>query len=127
MSPVKTNHTGLPERQNRKKLQTAKEDEWNTTREPPRDVPSLSKSSWQPFGESNVPSKIWKHTGSQEIAVLWEPLGAPLLPKTSVRNFIHPKQFGIFPKRLALPYPDGEILSGYEEDVSSIRDGFRHR
>ena len=56
---------------------------------------------------------------------LWEPLGAPLPPKTPVsRNFIHPKQFGIFPKRLSLPYPDEEILSGYEEDVSSIWDGF---
>ena len=33
-------------------------------------------------------------------------------------------QFGIFPKRLSLPYPDEEILSGYEEDFSSIQDGF---
>ena len=38
-------------------------------------------------------------------------------------NF-HPAQFGILPKRLSLQYPDAEILSGYEEDVSSIRDGF---
>ena len=81
------------------KLQTANEDEWNTTRGPPRDVCSLPKSSWQAFGDS----KIWKHTRSQESAVFWEPLGAPLLPKTRVRNFIHPKQFGIFPKRLSLP------------------------
>ena len=28
------------------------------------------------------------------------------------------------PKRLALPYPYEEMLSGYEEDVSSVRDGF---
>ena len=28
------------------------------------------------------------------------------------------------PKRLPLPHPDDEILSGYEEDVSSIQDGF---
>ena len=33
-------------------------------------------------------------------------------------------QFGIIPERLSLPYPDEEILSGYEEDFSSIRDGF---
>ena len=52
------------------------------------------------------------------------PLGAPVPLKTRVRNFIHPVQFGSFPKRLSLPYPDAEILSGYEEDVSSIRDGF---
>ena len=38
--------------------------------------------------------------------------------------FSRPVQFGIFPKRLSLPYPDEEILSGYKEDVSSIRDGF---
>ena len=36
-------------------------------------------------------------------------------------------QAGLFPKRLALPYADEEILSGYEEDVSSIRDGFSAR
>ena len=39
-------------------------------------------------------------------------------------TFFHPKQHGSFPDRLKLPYPDEEILSGYEEDVSSIRDGF---
>ena len=32
-------------------------------------------------------------------AVFWEPLGAPVPLKTRVRNFIHPVQFGIFPKR----------------------------
>ena len=44
--------------------------------------------------------------------------------KTRVRNIIHTIQFGIFSKRLSLPSPDAEIVSGYEEDVSSIRDGF---
>ena len=39
-------------------------------------------------------------------------------------NDIHPKQHGPFPDRLKLPYPDEEILSGYEKDVSVIRDGF---
>ena len=53
-----------------------------------------------------------------------EPLGAPLLDKKRVCNFIHPKQVGPFPKRLILPYLDEEILSSYEEDVSSKRDGF---
>ena len=28
------------------------------------------------------------------------------------------------PNRLLLPHPDDEILSGSEEDVSSIRDGY---
>ena len=39
-------------------------------------------------------------------------------------NFIHPKQLSPFPERLELPYPNGEILSGYEEDVSFIHDRF---
>ena len=43
-------------------------------------------------------------------------------PKKRVCNFIHPKQHSPFPERLKLPYPDGEILSGYKEDVSFIRD-----
>ena len=45
--------------------------------------------------------------------------------KARVRNSTHPIQFGTLPKRLSLPFPDAEtILPGYEEDVSSIRDGF---
>ena len=41
-----------------------------------------------------------------------------------VCNDFHPKHHGPFPDRLRLPYPDEEIISGYEEEVSSIRDGF---
>ena len=41
-----------------------------------------------------------------------------------VCNFIHPKQLSPFRERLELPFPDEEILSGYEEDGSFIRDGF---
>ena len=107
------------------KLQKAGKDEKNTTREPPCDVPSSPKSSWQAVGESEAPT--WKYTVTLESAVFWEPLGAPLLPKNRVCNFIHPKQFGPLPKRLILSYPDEEILSGYEEDVSSIRNGFSAR
>ena len=44
-------------------------------------------------------------------------------PKARVQ-FIHPKKLSPFPERLKLPYPDEEILSGYEEDVSFIQDGF---
>ena len=39
-------------------------------------------------------------------------------------HFIHPEQYGAFPRRIVLPYPYSEILSRYEEDVSSIRDDF---
>ena len=44
--------------------------------------------------------------------------------KKRVCNYVHPKQHSPFPDRLRLPYPDEEILSRYEEDVSFIRDGF---
>ena len=63
--------------------------------------------------------------GTQGTSAFWEMSGVPLLPKKHMCNFIHPEQYGPFPDRLnCLPYPDEEILSGYEEDVSSIRDGF---
>ena len=50
------------------KVQTAKQDEWNTTREPLRDVPSLPKSSWQACGESDAPSG--RHGGSGKRCIL---------------------------------------------------------
>ena len=43
--------------------------------------------------------------------------------KTRVQVY-SPQQHSLFPERPRLPYPDEEILSGYEEDVSFIRDGF---
>ena len=36
--------------------------------------------------------------------------------------FIHPKQLSPFPERLELPYPSEEILSGYDDVVSSSQD-----
>ena len=60
-----------------------------------------------PHGSTQVPNKALYRGG------LWV-----------LSHFIHPKQFGTFLKRLALPYTYDEILSGYEEDVSSIRYGF---
>ena len=41
-----------------------------------------------------------------------------------VPDVVHPAQYGIVPERITSPRPDDEILSGYDEDVSSIRDGF---
>ena len=49
-----------------------------------------------------------------------------LLPKRRC-SFSHPKQRSPSPERMELPYPNGEILSGYEEDVSFIRDRFTTR
>ena len=40
----------------------------------------------------------------------------------NVGAFFHPKQRSPFPERLELPYPSGEILSGYEDVVSSSQD-----
>ena len=61
---------------------------------------------------------------TQGTSAFWENSEAPLpLPKRRC-NFIHPKQLSPFPERLELQYPDGEILSGYEEDVSFFRDRF---
>ena len=39
-------------------------------------------------------------------------------------NFVHPKQLSPFPERLELPYPSGEILSGFEDVVSSSQDRY---
>ena len=52
-----------------------------------------------------------------------EPLRKPAHVATRVRDAIHPVQFGIFPNRLTLSQPHDEISSGFEEDVSSVRDG----
>ena len=53
-----------------------------------------------------------------------ESLDTPAPSTSRFRDAIHPVQFGIFPNRLLLPHPDDEMLSGSEEDVSSIRDGY---
>ena len=46
------------------------------------------------------------------------------LTQSACAIFVHPKQSSPFTERLKLPYPDEEILSVYEEDVSFTRDGF---
>ena len=67
--------------------------------------------------------KLWKPAETQEVHHrLLNFLSTPASSKTRVRDSIHPLQFGIFPERFLLPYPDDEILSVYEEDVSSMRD-----
>ena len=66
-----------------------------------------------------------KPTEPQEVTPMVVESLDTLAPSTSrVRDAIHPVQFGIFPNRLLLPHPDDEMLSGSEEDVSSIRDGY---
>ena len=91
----------------------------------PWDTSSLPKSSWQAVGEPDAPT--WKLSGTQGTSAFWENRKHQCLPKKRVCDKIHPKQHGPFPDRLKLPYPDEEILSRYEEDVSYIRDGFTTR
>ena len=47
---------------------------------------------------------------------------APAPMERTVPDVVHRVQYGIVPERITLPRPDDEILSGYDEDVSSIRD-----
>ena len=66
------------------------------------------------FGESNVPLKIWRNTVTQESPGFSKTLGRTTAPSETVWHLV--KRF--------LPYLDEEILSRYEEDVSSTRSGF---
>ena len=56
----------------------------------------------------------------------WERLEAPLLPLLSWPkcDFIHPQQLSPFPERQELPLSSDDILSGYEDLVSSGSDHF---
>ena len=81
---------------------------------PQRDISSLPNLR----GRQLVLLTSWKFTGRYILRA------QPSL-KTHSFHFIHPKQYGAFPRRIVLPFPWSEILPGHEEDVSSIRDEFR--
>ena len=83
---------------------------------------STPRSSRQAVGEPDAPT--WKLTGTQGTTALWMIPGAPLRHQKFVKSCIHPQQYGPFPGRLKLPYSDDDIWSGYEEDLSSVRDTF---
>ena len=58
--------------------------------------------------------------------VIVEPLEVPSSPEQAlapkertVPDVVHPVQCGIVSERITVPRPDDEILSGYDEDVSS--------
>ena len=65
-------------------------------------------------------------TKPQDKANFWEPFEAPLPPlrPRPKCNFIHPRQLSPFPERVELPFSSDEILSGYEDIVSSGTDFF---
>ena len=69
---------------------------------------------------------LGKHTETREST----PVIVRTIERTSASSKIQCSQYlfiqsnlVMFPKRISLPYPDEEILSGFEEDVSSKRDG----
>ena len=93
-----------------------------TKRKRPEDTPSAPRSSWQAGGEHDAPT--WKLSGTQGTASFWERAEAPLPPPRPKCNFIHPKQLSPFPERLRLPFSIDEILSGFEDIVSSGTDQF---
>ena len=88
----------------------------------PEEALSAPRSSWQAGGEHDTPT--WKLSGTQGTASFWERTEAPFpLPRPRC-NFIHPKQLSPFPERLKLPFSSEDILSGYEDVVSSGTDQF---
>ena len=84
--------------------------------------PEEAPSAPRPTGQPDAPT--WELLGPQGIASFWESTEAPLPHPKGQCNFIHPKQLSPFPERLELPYPSGEILSGYEEVVSFSQDRY---
>ena len=79
-------------------------------------------SAPRPTGQPDAPT--WELLGPQGTPSFWERTEAPLpLPRRRC-DFTHPKQLSPFPERLELPFPSGEILSGYEDVVSSGQDHY---
>ena len=95
-------------------------------------VPSSMSNLWTPFRHRNLHGKQLKNLtrlrGTSPKLWVFRPFlekpEAPLPHQKRVCNFIHPKQHSPCPERQKLPYPDEEISSGCEKDVSFIRDGF---
>ena len=84
-------------------------------------MPSSTSNLWTPHQHRDP---LGKQLGTHCTSAFWEKSEAPLPPPMRRCHFIHPKQLSPFPERLQLPYPNGEILSSYDEDVSFIRDHF---
>ena len=73
-----------------------------------------------------VDSLPWEPTRPQDKTYVWERIEAPMPPLRPwpTCNFIHPRQLSPFPERLELPFSNDEILSSYEDIVSSGTDHF---
>ena len=85
---------------------------------PPEEAPPAPRSAGQPDA---LP---WEPIGPQGTASFWERTETPLPPLRPRCNFIHPKQLSPFPERLELPFSSEEILSDFEDIVSSGTDQF---
>ena len=82
--------------------------------------PMDANSEPRPLGQPDAPT--WELLGPQGTASFWERTEAPMPPPKRRYNFIHPKQLSPFPERMKLPFSSEEILSGYEDVVSSSQD-----
>ena len=99
-------------------VQCAEYKDCTTKQKRPEEAPSAPRSMVQPD------ALTWELNGPQGTASFWERTEAPLLPPRPRCNLIHPKQHSLFPERLVLPIPSEEILSGFEDIVSSSTDQF---
>ena len=81
------------------------------------DAPPAPRPARQPD------SLRWEPSRPQDKAHFWKRNETPLPPLRPRCNFIHPRQLSPFPERLELPFSrDDEIMSGYEDIVSSETD-----
>ena len=83
----------------------------------PEEAPSAPRSAGQ------RDALTWEPIGPQGTATFWENGGTIASSKTQVQ-FHLPKQLSPLHERLELPFPSEEILSGYEDVVSSGTDQF---
>ena len=99
-------------------VQSAGYKDYTSKHKPPEDAPSAPRPAGQ------LDALTWEPVGPQGTASLWESTEAPLPPLRPRCNFIHLEQLSPFPERLELPFPSEEILSGFEDVVSSGTDQF---
>ena len=74
---------------------------------------------WRPRPSKQPDTLPWEPTRPQDKPHFWERTEAPSPPLRPRCNLIHPRQFSTFPERLKLPFPSDEVLSSYEDIVSS--------
>ena len=103
-------------------LRAHMDDRWSASRELPSVPPGLSSTTYV------ILAIISKYECVEEKAhraarVDVASQDTPATSTSCAHESIHHVQRGIMPIRLSLPHLDDEILSGCEEDVSSIQDG----